>query len=209
MCVKFSVPYDRCAPSNSAAKIKPLIRHDRRYENVRHYEDREALFRKYIATLKSATAAYVAHENLSIRRTHLSGRRREREREVEIRRERDHREAKRMLSEVQREENVNDLRSLFSECIKHPSMTWEEAQVLLKNRERFQSSQLSIRDKEELFHGHIKELLTVRCSWSPIMCTVHRAPCTGLLSILTVGIAPRRGVPWLVNGVGWQNRAHY
>ncbi|PBK72579.1 HSP90-domain-containing protein [Armillaria solidipes] len=120
-----------------------------------------------------------------------------REREERVRIERGIVEANigRSRNELNKEEGERDFRTLLTDAIREPQMTWESALPQLQTDPRFRNSPLPVDQMLHLFHTHIghlrgkhiKSLHTLFESYAPSLATDFKSiPIASLLSSLPV-----------------------
>jgi hypothetical protein len=89
---------------------------------------------------------------------------RQRDRQVEHERDRERRDLDIRRAQIRKDEARNDVECLFGEKIKDLHCTWDEAQRILKGRDRFETRELSTEEKHSLFVKHIAKLKQVCCT---------------------------------------------
>ncbi|KAK0486950.1 hypothetical protein EDD18DRAFT_1192549 [Armillaria luteobubalina] len=206
----FALLRENQLPQDTAWKdVKRSLTRDPRYDAVGSSSLREELFRTFQKAQEKGRdekAAMIEHSPDSGKmgvdideneRRRLRKEKAVREREEKVRIERGIVEANigRSRNELNKEEGERDFRTLLTDAIREPQMTWESAIPQLQTDPRFRNSSLPVDQMLHLFHTHIghlrgkhiKSLHTLFESYAPSLATDFKSiPIASLLSSLPV-----------------------
>ncbi|CAL4917233.1 unnamed protein product [Urochloa decumbens] len=137
-------------------KVKENFRSDPRYKATK-YEERETIFKEYIAELKSAEQEA---EQAAKAKVDEQAKLKERERETRKRKEREEQEMERVKMKIRRKEALSSYQALLVEMIKDPKVSWTESRPKLEKdpQGRALNPDLGQGDAEKLFRDHVKDL---------------------------------------------------
>lgn len=141
---------------------RPLVR-DPRYDAVGSSSLREELFKRYQTNLSSSSTTKLSAEEEAAQKAKTKKERaeaslREREQQVKEKQHQMERDLRRSKQGANREEAEREFGSLLVQAIREHNVSWSAALPLLEKDARFQSTGLSLSDKQRMFNSHLETI---------------------------------------------------
>lgn len=137
--------------------VKGKLESDKRYNrDVLSPDDREDLFEDFANKLKKE------REASKYKKASEEEAQREREREARRLKEREERRLREQQEKLLRDAETTEFKVLLLEKVHDSHADWETARKSLERDRRFNTKILSSREKEHLYHDHMKTIVGVR-----------------------------------------------